>query len=240
MEKPANSFHSRPSHGLNIEPTAAAHDWAGVAHLTRYWAARGMAKSLANGKPVIWDLGCGCGYGSRILVTPDTGYYPAVVAVDADIRAVDAARSDYGKVPALSIVQQNLDWSWTTEPRIADWAALDAFPRPDMIVAFELFEALRHRELFLDECQTRLQAGGLLVLNASVCDRTSTLLNPPNASIRYDPITLGRILGRYFPLVTFIKDDKVNKRSVYAELFQAVSSQFDTSFGDDVIVCRKN
>ena len=112
-------------------------------HLHRY----GVAASLVRGR--VLDLGCGLGYGSRILAS-EAG---SVVGLDIAGEAVGAARGRFGS-PQVRFVQ-------------GDVQRLPLASRSfDSVVCFELIEHVRGYEATLDEIRRVLRPKGLLLISS--------------------------------------------------------------------------
>jgi len=230
------SLHSQPVHGLSIGKTLAAGDVNGVQHLTRYWWAQGQIKAYfddAKQLVQICDLGCGCGYGSVIMASIE---HARVIGVDFDQRALNPARSKYGNRPNVDFIEMSLE---PLDADAIDWPAIK--PGQNVFVAFEIFEALRHRELFLANVVDRLAPDGMLLLNAAHHGRKLTTVNNADAWVHYNRDDLEQLLLRFFNSVEFTEDkdgqtrlDNINshivqKRPEGVELFEA---------GMDLIRCE--
>ncbi len=143
------------------------HLWIKIEHLGRYLFARNVLQS--RGVKTVADMGCGAGYGSRILAdAADT-----VIAVDENREAIESLLSladDRIKPTRLSFGSDSLVEGLETEP-------LDA------IVCFETLEHLIDPLSMLGEFAELLRPGGTLILSVpnSVVERlddVGLLTNP--------------------------------------------------------------
>lgn len=195
-----HGYYKTPEHGLQIEETHKAGDREGAIHLFRYWWAFDVGR-LMNPE-VVFDLGCGGGYGSRIML--EIPSVKKIVGVDGITEAVDTARSSYAD-QRLSFAAFNLENYWL-ECTNKDFA----FPQADMIVAFEMFELLRHREFFLEQVVDTLNSDGVLLLSANFVNRKQCHSQPTDANFHYNRKTLERLLLRYFDRVLFADEQQEN------------------------------
>lgn len=194
--------HMRPEHGLQLEETIAAGDLVGAEHLALYWWAW---TKLADAKLVL-DLGCGCGYGARILCEqrPKT----QVHAFDMDTRAVNAALRDYGSTPNLAVHKYDIDRAWTEAP-------LSGFEdQADGVVLFDSLDMLRHRDIVLAQV-ARLLAGssGVVFLALrTVPEPWQATPSTRDAYVRYSENAAWQVLTPYFRMVVKADDNAHDAR----------------------------
>ena len=181
------NMHFVPDHGLQIQEQK---DRNGVYHLFRYWWAWLLARELKVKK--IWDLGCGCGYGCRILREQ---LDIEVLGVDVDPTALNRARGAY-QLPGVTYDQVDLDKVWTMEHKA------------DCVVSFHTLEFLRNRALFLDRVANSLTEHGVFLFSTQT--HTSAVYEPDwdRQQIIYDRQQVDRLLRRHFTYVAHAHDDK--------------------------------
>lgn len=187
-------WHKIPEHGLQLEETADAGDEEGIRALARYWWAWTVLKGAdtAGRDLLVWDLGCGCGYGARILAEEKEAQRRNVLGVDVDHSACLSCWRDYPKAN-LQFIEFNLETPW-------DHPLLEQ--TPDVVVAFDFFEdSLKHRELFLEQLVSRAAPNSAFLLNAQHLYHPRPDGYPQAAAVRYDAPTLHRFLSRYYQQV---------------------------------------
>lgn len=195
-----------PRHGLQVEETLAAGDADGATCLARYWVAWDVARTL--GVPRAYDLGCGAGYGCRILL--DAPSSPAVTGVDISQGALDESRGTWARdgvdAAAPKFVRLDLDDpSWRQ--------ALGPPGSAPLVTCFDVLELLRHRDLFLDALAQFLEPErGVALFSANFLDRHQPVAYPDDAAVHYDAPALRRTLMRYFGVVRFVDDAAVEGR----------------------------
>ena len=127
-------------------------------HIHRYT----LAESLCSGKHVL-DLGCGSGYGTKMLGRAGAA---SVLAVDVDPEAARFVRANY------------------TEPSVAIASATSLPFRNaslDIVVSFEVIEHITDPEGLVGEAHRVLQPNGILLVstpNKSVYNEFRTSPNP--------------------------------------------------------------
>ena len=169
-----------PEHGLQVEETLAAGDAQGAIHLARYWWAWQHVKGR------VWDLGCGCGYGTRILCEQKPNV-SAVIGVDMERRGILLARSEFNH-PLTEYVQADVGgFDWPTE--------LDA--PADVVVCFELLNRLSNPAVFLETLIKRMAPDGKFLLSLPLSDTGDF-----TSAVRVYPRKLiFALLARYFARV---------------------------------------
>lgn len=146
---------------------AYPHLWIKVEHLARYYFARNILRSRNAASTV--DLGCGTGYGSRILAeVADT-----VFAIDENERAIDKLESMAHD--RISAVQARIGWDPLGD--VIEPESLDA------VVCFETLEHLLDPASALTEIAQILRHDGTLILSvpnsvAERVDHSGLLTNP--------------------------------------------------------------
>jgi SAM-dependent methyltransferase len=180
-----------PEHGLDVVETVAAGDIVGALHVSRYWTAWTIAAAVQAASAV--DLGCGCGYGCRILVE----HHPtlsAVTGIDLFTEGLNLARRDYGTIKALNFIQFDLDAIWP-----------NSLPSDlQFVTAFEILEYIRHRDLFLTQLVQHMTPDGVALFSAGALNTIAE--NPKDARFRYDRALLRDTLQRYFKTVQLFED----------------------------------
>lgn len=225
---PIENMHFVPEHGLQIEETAKAGDKVGVWHLFRYWWAWLVAKEREPA--VVWDMACGCGYGSRILKEHFLNDRQ-VVGFDFDQKALAQSRRLYGDVQNLSFEEMNLDDNW-------------AFPKSsgalaDMIVCFETLEFLKNRELFLMQMAVHLKPKGAFLFSTPCHGRPTTSIAPDwnMQQILYNQSDAGMLLRLFFDTVLHMNEDRQGPFPFHAYRDQ-VEADVGYSVGDNLFYCE--
>ena len=181
-----------PEHGLQIEETLVAGDMEGAKSLARYWWAWSIITAMEriNGPlSSVADLGCGCGYGLRILSEDHAG--TRFVGVDADREALNTARRDYGMSSNLVFGEVQLSDLWH-EP-ITDY-------QYTVVTCFDTLEQNKHRDTLLEQTVNHMVPGGVALFSGDL-DRMITDPNPKDAFIRYSSDMFLSLLRRYFKTV---------------------------------------
>jgi 2-polyprenyl-3-methyl-5-hydroxy-6-metoxy-1,4-benzoquinol methylase len=158
-------------------------------------------------RPVnVLDLACGAGYGASQLATRLTG--SRVIGVDYDRVAVDAAQTRYRA--------ENLAFSVADATRWTETIGDDRF---EAIVAFDMIEHVRHREILLQNVVEHLAPAGRLLLSTP-CGWDETRLEPEWAfhRIEYSAHALYDFLHRYFARVVRPEDPDFPHREVFDRL----------------------
>jgi len=200
-----HGYFKTPEHGLQLEETITANDAEGVRHLFRYWWAFDVGRLMNTAR--VHDLGCGGGYGSRILL--EIPEVKRVVGVDLQPAALNMARGDYAD-PRLAWAEFHLENHWEDHKETAEPA--------DLIAAFEVFEMLKHREFFLEQAAAKLANDGVLLLSANFVGRQKCHSAPTDAYFHYNRPVLERLLKRYFGVVKFAQDSKPEDGDVLFKL----------------------
>lgn len=189
------TLYFQPDHGLDIEETHEAGDKMGVYHLFRYWWAwhvinNAISSGTALSNAVVWILGCGCGYGTRIIAEQHPEL--KILALDFDAQAINTANAKYR---TDNILYLRADF---------DAYGIDQIPieykDPDFIVSFETIEFLQHRDLFLDSITRGLKKGGAFLFSTNHSGHERPAMRPEWTAQRvlYDTATITRILNRHF------------------------------------------
>ena len=139
-----------PSHGLQLEDAASAGDQLGVSNLLRYWWAWTVLEASRRDSLSVIDVGCGCGYGTRILSEKLQG---TVYGIDGDPVLIGHAREAYAASESL-YRRINLKIPWAIQ-----------FPKADLIVCFDVLNAVDYGEFLLKEIVSALLPGGVLLIS---------------------------------------------------------------------------
>lgn len=199
--------HFVPTFGLDLEEYIARKDLTAIHHVVRYqWAKAVLSKWDAGGR--LLDLGCGAGYGAFLLAEalPDV----EVLGVDYDEQAVREAAAAYRR-PNLSFrVADPLVWSSS----IGD----DEFKT---IVAFDVLEHVRHREIFLEGVVAHLRpAGRFLFSTPSGMPDNNMKPDWPQHQIEYGTASLYDFLRRYFREVLRSDEEHFPERALFTKLHE--------------------
>lgn len=229
----ANSMHFELEHGLQIEENWTAKDKGAVYHLFRYWWAwtviRQWVEEYWHDQETItvWDLGCGCGFGCRILVEQQPKL--RVLGLDCDPKAIGLALKEYAH-PQVNFLQHDFDlYELNSVP--AEYAS------PSAVVSFETVEFLKHRDLFFDRVAQLLPAEGIFLFATNHALRTECERKPKwtAQTLHYDTPTITRILSRHFEDVRSPKDEDFPKRAYKQHMDQYLKS---FTVGNNLFFCR--
>ncbi len=232
------NYHDVPEHGLQIEETVQAGDRAGAQSLARYWWAWDMI-SNRNRKygnteistiKTVWDLGCGCGYGCRIMSEQND---VDVIGFETDKRALNVAFEEFPS-PRLRFVEFFLENHWQHP----------AFTvKPDLVTCFGVLHLIRHRDFFMEQLAENLKPNSVCLFSAAHAGRTLCHSAPPRedaAFFHYNTQILRRFLGRYFKTVVIPDNDKgmpplFDKTNQWIAENRKPEERF--TVGDDCIFC---
>ena len=142
-----------PDYGLQVEDAASAGDKLGAANLVRYWWAwtfLELSRRSATGPMRVVDVGCGCGYGTRILSENMSG---TVCGIDWDHSLVKHARKSYA-TPENFYRRINLKIPWATQ-----------FADTDIAVCFSVLDEVAEWEFLVREMAASLSRDGALLLS---------------------------------------------------------------------------
>lgn len=135
-----------PKYGLQVEDAAGKGDSEEASNLLRYWWAWTICKKVEAA--CVIDVGCGCGYGSRILAEQFSGQ---VYAIDWDPELISHARKNYS-ADNLEFRRINLDVPWAVQ-----------FPAADIVTCFHLLDKVDRPEWSAEEmCKVVAKRGAAL------------------------------------------------------------------------------
>jgi SAM-dependent methyltransferase len=143
-----------PEHGLQVEDAESAGDSRGAVNLARYWWAwtvlEANRKFVVGKDMYVIDVGCGCGYGTRILSERLTG---DACGIDWDPNLTRHARENYAG-DNVSYRRINLNIPWCIQ-----------FPKADLAVCFGVLDEVDDWEFALGEISQVLSKDGVLLLS---------------------------------------------------------------------------
>ena len=222
-----------PDHGLDMEATIAAGDRVGVFHLYRYvWAWNLVRMAVKrNSIPVrkIWDLGCGSGYGCRMVADRPPADFK-VTGIDTNPEALRVARDTYAH-GAVQYVQADLDSNWET-PGFPEGPA-------DVILCFNLIEFLVNRDLFMLHVSQVLAPHGLFLFSTPCHGRGQVDYKPEWSAhkILFSLEAIRAILCRYFDVVQHSHDVDFPGRDLKQTVDARAGNEYST--GDNLFFCRQ-
>lgn len=207
-------------------------DWTHIEAMVRYhWAVSLVAASGEESKvsPCVWDMGCGSGEGSRLLLAAGE---PSIFAIDVYDAALDLARKTLTGSPVL-VVRQDL-----CAP-ILKLSTLTANP-PDVGLLFDVLPQLPHREFFFEQYVQHAKVDSILLLNGGFTGRPVCDPKPPQFSgyFAYDKTTLLRLLWRYFDVVSCCEDDIETNSDVFGGIRHYRELCQQSQLCNDLILCR--
>ena len=225
---------------LQPEVAIDKNDWITAEATADYWWA--WCHVLRQEIPLVYDLGCQTGYGSRILVEQNKA---RVVGYDANAAALAYARGEYQVADRNTF--HRIDFN-------VEWRAILEKERPKLIVAFDLLPRLKHRDLFLLNLAELVPDDGWVFLSAWHLEEQQggvTALSEDAAyRVLYRRDQLRQLLQRFFEEV-FVRDDEGFPEPGYFDYLYAyaaksmtgVSQQGESfaqvSFGRRVFACHK-
>jgi len=202
-------------------------DMATARRLVHYWWAWCVVKRAKA--PLVYDMGCGSGYGCRIMVEQQEHQMKAF-GMDVDDDALVTARERY-------VVK---DGPATTEFRRVDldtdWMDLFHNMKPTVVTCFDLFEYLDNRDLFLDALTEVLSAEGTLLLSCStIC--AGVYRSKGDAKLSFSAARLKGLLKRFFGKVYQLDDDKFPSKD-YLDGINEGLFQTTPPLGVDLFACQ--
>lgn len=134
-----------------IDPFKPGHLAVRAEHYARYvWAIKRLKKHIKpNG--VVYDVGCGGGYGTGML--QKAGF--EAIGLDINESYLSSARNDY---PGPRYIQLDLE-----NERLAEIAAKHSLAKPDAIIIFETLEHISNPNVVLEDAYTLLSSGGRII-----------------------------------------------------------------------------
>jgi 2-polyprenyl-3-methyl-5-hydroxy-6-metoxy-1,4-benzoquinol methylase len=225
---PIERLHFRPEHGLQIEETHTAGDKNGVYHLFRYWWAYLVAGDIAVTKQTaIWDLGCGCGFGCRILAELPGAM---VTGFDGDEMALKSAKSHH---PHERIVYLPSDLNRMAEKSSMFGLAVAHPPR--VMTCFDTIEFLTHRELFLIGVVNHMPDDGVFLFSTPV-NGVAVDYKPEWSAkhVCYTQLTIEALLRRFFATVIHSHDEGFAHNAYRLKVNEHVG---DYTVGDNLYYC---
>lgn len=159
--------------------------------LLRYWWAWCVIHQTDPRPELVFDLGCGSGYGSRIMVEQHDNL--VVCGLDSNEVALAVARQEFAIQGKTDFRRVNLDVEW-----IGQFYNM----RPQVVVAFDLFERLVHRDAFLLYLSQMLPDSGQFLLSTeNTLNRDTTFRPDAPLHICYARSDLLSLLRRFFRVV---------------------------------------
>lgn len=225
---PIVNQHFQPEHGLQIEETHEAGDQVGVYHLFRYWYAWAFSHQRLVKDDVVWDLGCGSAYGSRIL---SEQHEWSVVGLDNDSEALKASE-EYSDQPDLSVLPADLDGDG-----LMNFSDRPSTP-PTMIVCYDLLSFLSHRDVFLQTLNHIAGIRGAPVLFSTQIGAVSRYVDTSprwkEKKIEYSHEAITNLLSHFFDRVLIVGDAHFPLQ----EYRQKICDYAGYPVGEDIIVCE--
>lgn len=186
-----------------------------IYHESRYKFAETYIKNKA-----VLDLGCGSGYGTKIL----SGSAKKVLAIDISKDTIDFAKNNFGN--------ENIEFKCANvfETGVNNNSV-------DVVVCFEVLEHVETPDLLLTEIKRVLKEDGLLIISTPNKEITS-----PNSDIPINPFhkkeytlsDLRLFLSKYFSKVQFYgewpNDDMVKSYSTASKIDEIVQRLIKLDF----------
>lgn len=134
---------------------------------------------------LILDLGCGEGYGSKIL----SEKFERVIAVDKDISVFTTSRDNFHNSCIMKLCAiENLPFKDRTF---------------DTICCFQVLEHIENYEIFLEESKRVLKKSGVLLISTPNKTKIVSGLNPYHYR-EFTPDELHKVLSRFFSEVELL------------------------------------
>lgn len=171
-------------------------------HLTRYYFARNLSADFRKKPLVVYDIGCGNGYGTKILAT----VAEKVFGFEKNKQFLREA-NDKNKLANTTYFRINLD-----AENLKEFKDRQNIPTPDFIVCFETIEHLENPSKFLKELNMLLPNEGHLICSI------------PNK--KYEPIKDGKPKNPFHKhlftrqeTTTFLKESGFQIQGIYGQPF---------------------
>jgi len=208
----------------------AREDMLTAQRLVRYWWAWCVAKRMKA--TLIYDMGCGCGYGCRIMAEQQP-HELRIVGVDKDEAALKMFTEKYDTEEApdgISFQRMDFDMEW-----------VDRFnsQKPQLITCFEVFEELAHRDLFLAGLAEVLHDEGTLLLAASGLAGHTTTRGVRPMLVTYSKMDLEAMLKRFFGDVTTVLDAKFPSQDYIDGINNKLDGTAANLMGGELFACSK-
>lgn len=163
------------------------------ARIAAYWWAWCVMRGAEPS--VVYDFGCGTGYGCRILSQFHEDNLQ-IIGVDCSAQALNYGRAYYGSdVTQFRRLDLNLPWLPLVEPQ-----------QIDLITCFDTLEALRSRDLFLEDVANGLKPSGLFLVSTSAISESALVEDSLDGRVRLSLTDSVRLLRRYFKVVSTLGD----------------------------------
>jgi 2-polyprenyl-3-methyl-5-hydroxy-6-metoxy-1,4-benzoquinol methylase len=224
---PIVNQHFQLEHGLQIEETHEAGDQVGVQHLFRYWYAWAYIEKVLKSRSIVWDLGCGSGFGVRIMAEEHPGTH--VHGVDIDAAALGCGKILCDDVKNVSFAEHDLDGHW--------WPYVKSGKNhPQLLVCYDVLTFLKHRDAFLLGLAGAARNNYSDVLFSTTPPENKWFVSEPrwrekqcemSASFARD------LLGKFFEKVTWLGQDDFP----LADYVKKVTDYTGYPVGEDIIVC---
>jgi len=164
-----------------------------IERLFRYWWAWCIVHEADPKVTEAFDLGCGSGYGARILCETNPGLI--VYGLDANEVAIAVGRQEFRLDRQVSFRRVDLDRAWKGVVRNA---------RPRLVTAFDLVERLSNRDTFFLALVHVMDDDGLFLMNTEgkfVHDSLTNYTPDPPLKVRYSRNDLLPLLRKFFHMV---------------------------------------
>lgn len=220
-------------HNLELDVAIRSGNRNAVFNLFRYWWAWAIANHVHGRDATVWDMGCGCGYGSRIMAEQREGQ---VFGFDYDRDGLSTGARHYAH-ESVRLHMMNLDMPWFSTPDLQAFSVGDAF-RPDVIVCFETLEFLQHREMFLLNCSRVLKPDGLLLLSMPFAPDTNYRPAWQAHRMLYSPADCRDLVHAFFDFHVSSSEDSFPGRK-FMQSTQALLPA-DVRVGDNLIMASRS
>jgi len=216
---------------LQPEEAIKVNDLTAATALVDYWWAWCHVKRQEV--ELVYDFGCDSGYGSRILIEDTKAF---VQGFDGDTAALAYARGEYHQPSRNSFKRVDFDMGW---------AEILHNMAPQLIIAFDLLEKLKHRELFLEQVTEALDKGGWFFLSSWNLRPVTGHRGKKPYRVGYSRSDLKHLLMRYFKEVFTLQDEGFPEAHYLEKMDEVVAAQEEFAhknqgftFGTHLFACH--
>ena len=223
---------------LGYQSMLTKHDREAAYRVCTYWWAWCVLEELNH--PDVLDLGCGSGYGCKIMA--QRHHDTAVVGVDEHAGAIMVARNSFD-LDNIHYHQLNLDMEWR---QVLDGAMAN------MITCFQLLESIHRDGLFLLDICRRVAPDGIFLLSLKRMEgegETSRAIEQHDLQdTQYSVTDTEDLLSRFFGDVVVMNDRNVTtiidnskhalrKSCMFVRTLNRTYPRLENGFGQTLFAC---